>query len=118
MCQSGSLAKYGRFARRKNEPSLRAYSDHSINKPARLREQWIARTRSLSALGPAVPARLPRMRGRKQGAPQEERQRSRESEAAHDLGRWVRERIKLSFVSQAILANPYRMQVPPARYCP
>ena len=62
--------------------------------------------------------RLPRVLGRKQGAPQEERQRTRANEAPEGLGRWLREPIKLLFVSQAILANPYRMQVPPARYWP
>ena len=35
--------------------------------------------------------RLPRVLGRKQGAPQEERQRSRANEAPQDLGHWLRE---------------------------
>ncbi|HXM03738.1 MAG TPA: hypothetical protein VN939_14095, partial [Chthoniobacterales bacterium] len=37
------------LARRKDVPSLQTYSDHSIDKHARLREQRIAGTRSLPA---------------------------------------------------------------------
>jgi len=42
------------LARRKDVPSLQTYSDHSIDKHARLRKQRIAGTRSLPALGPAT----------------------------------------------------------------
>ena len=41
------------LARCEDVPSLQTYSDHSIDKNARLREQWIAGTRSLPAPGPA-----------------------------------------------------------------
>jgi hypothetical protein len=47
------------LARRKDVPSLQRYSGHSIDKHARLREQRIAGTRSLPALGPAPAMRLP-----------------------------------------------------------
>jgi hypothetical protein len=45
------------LARRKDVPSLQTYSDRSIDKHARLREQSSGRgtgTRSLPALGPAA----------------------------------------------------------------
>jgi hypothetical protein len=45
------------LARRKDVPSLQTYSDHSTDKHSRLREQRIAGTRSLPALGPARAAR-------------------------------------------------------------